>query len=575
MASHNISLLSLPNMKCCSDATLRNLPNTPRDTPQIIHTSPLKNPQKVLPSPGPSPFSAPDRVITMLQKILEEQSDLRKILRDNQQAIIPRLDDISASVSFLAQPQQPQQPQQQGSSEVAETWAQVEDIEQQIVPDGNAVKAKVSNNSGERVSGLVKQLTSTDLIQKAEKGDQPVHRSLVARILMHPYFEIFIASVILLNTAAMFVNLQLKGLHAGWKLGLRDDAVDLDAIQAQFDMFEHFFMSVYVIELVMRLVVMGRRFPKHLSNLVDALIVLMSCFDIYVFPALNVKSINISVLRMIRLSRILRLGKALRSSNFVSELRVLLRTLRAALSGVFWSVVMLSGIITVGGIIMAQLTINFLDSESISLERRKWMYQNFGTTMASIYTIFESTFTTSWINYSRPLIEEVGYFFVAFWIPWVVLVNFTTMRVVSALFLKETMAVSARDAENSALRQLSHHKILAQCLREIFTEADSSGDGSISQDEFDQMIINDDVIELFSFMGLDMDEVAAFYTVLSADDGQADYVEFLNGALAMASSAPNLDRMKSMQNQMKISGDLKETHTLLKKMCHRLKLDDD
>lgn len=113
MASHNISLLSLPNMKCCSDATLRNLPNTPRDTPQIIHTSPLKNPQKVLPSPGPSPFSAPDRVITMLQKILEEQSDLRKILRDNQQAIIPRLDDISASVSFLAQPQQPQQPQQQ------------------------------------------------------------------------------------------------------------------------------------------------------------------------------------------------------------------------------------------------------------------------------------------------------------------------------------------------------------------------------------------------------------------------------------------------------------------------------
>ena len=34
---------------------------------------------------------------------------------------------------------------------------------------------------------------------------------------------------------------------------------------------------------------------------------------------------------------------------------------------------------------------------------------------------------------------------------------------------------------------------------------------------------------MFKSMGLDSDEVAAFFTVLSADDGAADYAEFITG----------------------------------------------
>ena len=37
--------------------------------------------------------------------------------------------------------------------------------------------------------------------------------------------------------------------------------------------------------------------------------------------------------------------------------------------------------------------------------------------------------------------------------------------------------------------------------------------------------------------------------------GFADYKEFINGALAMNTSSPTLDAMKSLQNQMKIAAD--------------------
>merc|ERR1719247_508028 len=98
--------------------------------------------------------------------------------------------------------------------------------------------------------------------------------------------------------------------------------------------------------------------------------------------------------------------------------------------------------------------------------------------------MFECTFTGGWRFYSRPLIEEVSYVFVFFWIVWIILVNFTTMRVVGALFLKETMNISARDAENCAMAQLKRKDSSAKMLRRIFHDADTSGDGFIDQSEF-------------------------------------------------------------------------------------------
>merc|ERR1711920_593276 len=111
--------------------------------------------------------------------------------------------------------------------------------------------------------------------------------------------------------------------------------------------------------------------------------------------------------------------------------------------------------------------------------------------------MFECTFTNAWIQYSRPLLEEISVSFVVFWGLWVVLINFTTMRVVGALFLKETMAVSARDAENCAMTQLKNKKVLADQLRNIFKEADTSHDRAISQDEFDEMMKRREVCEQF------------------------------------------------------------------------------
>merc|ERR1712167_218419 len=128
-----------------------------------------------------------------------------------------------------------------------------------------------------------------------------------------------------------------------------------------------------------------------------------------------------------------------------------------------------------------------------------------------MYTMFECTFTGSWHRYSRPLIEEVSYGYALFWIMWVIMINFTTMRVIGALFLKDTMAVSQRDAENQAMMQLRNKGTSAETLRQIFHDADKSGDGAVCTEEFEEMMKKRAVIEAFADMGLDLDEVNSFF----------------------------------------------------------------
>jgi len=262
------------------------------------------------------------------------------------------------------------------------------------------------------------------------------------------------------------------------------------------------------------------------------------------------------VLRLARLTRVFRVSKVLRGAAMFSELRILIATLTVAVRGIMWSVFLLAGIVVTGGILMSQLAFNFLDNDSLDFESRVWLFENFGTTFISIYTMFECTFTGGWRFFSRPLIQDVHYLFAVFWVLWIILVNFMTMRVVGALFLKSTLAVAAQSDERLAMQAQKAKKETAAKIEELFKAADETGDGCLGVEEFEAMLEKREVIDAFADMGLDMDELYALFSVLSSDDGSADYEEFMTAALSMTASSPQLDNMKNSQSQLKLAGDL-------------------
>jgi len=306
-----------------------------------------------------------------------------------------------------------------------------------------------------------------------------------------------------------------------------------------------------------RISIHGYTFFHHLVNYVDTAIVLSCCMDSFILTPLKIEGlINVSVLRLARISRISRAVKILRYSEHFSEMRILLRTLRLGIRGMFWSVVLLAGLILGGGILMAQLTMPYLEKDALSAERQEWLYRSFGTSARAIYTMFECTFTGGWRFYSRPLIDDFHHSFAFFWVSWIIGVNFTTMRVVAAIFLKQTMAVADIDAERLAMEHLKRREAFASSLRAIFQKGDMDGDGTISLKEFEGMLLDHEVALCFKQLGLDADEVEALFDVLSSDDGEADYEEFLTGALKMNSCARTIDSVQVMHNQLKMTRNL-------------------
>merc|ERR1719379_1381405 len=114
------------------------------------------------------------------------------------------------------------------------------------------------------------------------------------------------------------------------------------------------------------------------------------------------------------------------------------------MQGLAWSMLLVAGFIVVGSAVIVQLVHTHAKDESLSLDTRQWLYTNFGTVVRAMYTMFECTFTASWFRYSRRLIEEVNApVFAVYWVIFIVGVNFTLMKVIQGLFLKQTIQVAA------------------------------------------------------------------------------------------------------------------------------------
>merc|ERR1719454_2406850 len=94
------------------------------------------------------------------------------------------------------------------------------------------------------------------------------------------------------------------------------------------------------------------------AYIADLIVVTLSSIEVFILEPLHVFSteVNCIVLRVLKILRIFRLVKL---SEFVDsstdEIRILVRTLQRSFRGVLWTILLLSGILVVAGILMVQL----------------------------------------------------------------------------------------------------------------------------------------------------------------------------------------------------------------------------
>eukprot|EP00443_Scrippsiella_acuminata_P120810 CAMPEP_0115711272 /NCGR_PEP_ID=MMETSP0272-20121206/73474_1 /TAXON_ID=71861 /ORGANISM="Scrippsiella trochoidea, Strain CCMP3099" /LENGTH=194 /DNA_ID=CAMNT_0003153053 /DNA_START=48 /DNA_END=630 /DNA_ORIENTATION=- len=112
-------------------------------------------------------------------------------------------------------------------------------------------------------------------------------------------------------------------------------------------------------------------------------------------------------------------------------------------------------------------------------------------------------------------------------IVYIVAVVFAMFRIITALFLKDTLAVAANDAESAIQTKMRQAKKFANELLSFFRAADKSKDGVLTLEEFENTLQDPRVKTWLSLMDVEILDPAEFFALLADEQGRVDAEHFI------------------------------------------------
>ena len=215
-------------------------------------------------------------------------------------------------------------------------------------------------------------------------------RGRLARLAEDPRFQRTITALILVNAVT---------------LGLETYPAAMASAGSVLIALDHAILTVFVVELAIRIGAYGRGFFRDPWGIFDFIVV-----GIALAPATE----NFSVLRALRVLRVLRLA------SVVPQMRRVVGALLSALPGIGSVVAILALLFYVAGVMATQL---FGDAFPA------W----FGTLPRSLYSLFQIMTLESWsMGIVRPVMEVFPYAW-AFFVPFILLATFTMLNLFIAV----------------------------------------------------------------------------------------------------------------------------------------------
>ncbi|XP_065061769.1 cation channel sperm-associated protein 1-like [Rhopilema esculentum] len=273
-------------------------------------------------------------------------------------------------------------------------------------------------------SVLTEQFSDEDNLQRPEEKifKLPPHlpknasdfRIFIYEVTESKSFGGAILFVILLNTVILVAqtseSLVMKG---GWYFAALDNV----------------FLSIYIVELVMKLYGIGFKFFKTGWNIMDFLIVLCTTVD-FLMPLIvqNVGIFDVAaifrLLRMFRAIRALRALRVLRTIRFLKNLQVVLTTVLKSFKALSTIVMLQTLFLYMFAVVGRGL---FHDVAK----------NRFGTLGRSFFTLFQLITLDDWYEvYSEVLTEKPGHgYIIVYLIMYIVLENFIFMNLFVAVLV--------------------------------------------------------------------------------------------------------------------------------------------
>lgn len=432
--------------------------------------------------------------------------------------------------------------------------ALAQDPSEDVIPSPTLTKA---NSSRSQMSKSSTKKTTRSLIygdRHPDKGLFHIDRSSMRNFVKGPFFETSFAILILINTIFMALEYQFNGLL----VGLEINYPYMDSVTSKhwpwardtFEASEWFFGLAFSCELVMKLAGLKCDFFKDCWNYLDLLIVM--------FWIIDVLPLDPMLIRVFRLAKLLRLIKLAKSIKSFDSLYLLTASIASSASALLWSGALTCIVQLSVALILSTFLLPYCTDLSNPPEDRMEVYRYFGTFSRSMLSMFELTLG-NWVPISRILSEKVSEWYTIFTLAFQVVLGFAVIKVITGVFLTETMKVASMDDSimlKSKERAVRLHK---EKMGRLFEHADLDSNGCIDCVEFHQLLQDKEVRQWLSSMELDIwteQDGDALFTMIDDGDGLVTLDELVKGVARLKGQARNVDLALMNKRLLELKQDL-------------------
>eukprot|EP00929_Paragymnodinium_shiwhaense_P094806 TRINITY_DN55611_c0_g1_i1.p1 TRINITY_DN55611_c0_g1~~TRINITY_DN55611_c0_g1_i1.p1 ORF type:complete len:640 (-),score=119.40 TRINITY_DN55611_c0_g1_i1:85-2004(-) len=393
---------------------------------------------------------------------------------------------------------------------------------------------------------------SKTIIRKHEKLETGL-----AAIVSSCTFELVFAVLIAINTAVMCLEAQYEGYDAAhainFKDGVKTGQEAWPGAHGLFTLLEMVFGIAFTVEVAIKLVAFRARFFASAWNHFDTLIIV-----IWLFKNLSSLDIGINplILRLARLGRLMRLLRFVRQFQVFDVLWLLIESVRACASVFLWSVLLLFMCMIPCTLFLNYVIQPMIVDPSIPAIHTRNLYLYFGTFSRGLLSMYEITMG-NYVPISRTMHETVSEWFLPLVLSYRCVVSFALIKVISAIFLCETLKAAQSNDEVMIMqreRAMSKH---VRKISQLFKEADESGDGQLSLEEF-QGIMGDERVRIWlAAQELEVEDVRLVFDMVDDGKGMLTAEELVRGFARLKGAARSMDLLSLQHCLEKLEADVK------------------
>jgi len=369
----------------------------------------------------------------------------------------------------------------------------------------------MDKKAAERKSQFARQRSNLEEVVEEEEPEEEEEEEKT--LVDHWLFNTIIMTGIVLNSLQMGAELQFTG----------------EPFDTIYSILEHFFTAFFLLELCIKLPVMGpRAYFAEKANWLDTLVVIVAILDNWILPMVltgDGADIGfISILRLVRLSRILKL---LRSNR---NLMMLIEGILSSIRAMFWLSILLGILIYTVSIVF----VKFIGSEKEAYGDEMDVDKYFGSMLRASVTGMNLAMMMDFEKIFRPILMTQPLFALAILVYLGVSCFGIMNAIIGVIVTRTSQALAEAEAEDQ-LEFRNRQMEFVESIKDIIYEIDTDGDGTVSPEEIDQASDNEQLQEALSCCDLPAGfSMGELHCMLDKDgDGELTKGEFQQGMKRM------------------------------------------